>query len=128
MAGTERCVASLIGTATVIEETGWNLQIEPQRDGVYYTHKSTATAGDLKRDGETLVDEGRVSIPTTAPEEVTYDSFDGQQIAARRYTPDDEPIAGVVKPHGGPPAQHFNRLDLGAQSLVQAGFEVLDRG
>jgi dipeptidyl aminopeptidase/acylaminoacyl peptidase len=30
-----------------------------------------------------------------------------------------------VKAHGGPEAQHYNRLDMPTQALVHAGFEVL---
>ena len=113
------------GEVTTVEPSGFNTGLTPRADGVYYQHFSTETAGDLDRDGETVVPEGQVDIPTVAPEEVTYESFDGQEIAARLYTPAGEPVAGVVKPHGGPAAKHFNRLDLIAQTLVERGFQVL---
>ncbi len=110
---------------TTIEEIGLNMDIQSTVDSVWYIHQSPDTAGTLKRDGEPIVEEGAVDIPTVMPREVTYESFDGQTIAARLYTPDEEPVAGIVKPHGGPPSQHFTRLDLITQTLVQAGFEVL---
>lgn len=70
------------------------------------------------------VAEGEVDCPTAVPEKVTYSSANGTEIAARLYTPEVEPIAGMIKPHGGPPALHNNSLDAVAQALVQSGLEV----
>lgn len=56
---------------------------------------------------------------------MTYESVHGQEIAARLYTPDEEPVGGVVFIYGGPPTQAYNRLIPPTQTLVQAGFEVL---
>ena len=113
------------GEVTTIERTGMNMDVKCLDGTVYYKHWSPATAGDLRRNGETVIDEGRVDVQTVAPEEVTYESFDGTEIAARLYRPAGDPIGGVVKAHGGPEAQHYNRLDMATQALVHAGFEVL---
>lgn len=112
------------GEARTVERTGMNADVIVA-DEIYYVHRSPATAGSLRVDGETVVDEGSVDVQTVAPEEATYESFDGQEIAARLYRPAGDPVGGVIKAHGGPEAQHFNRLDLVTQSLVRAGFEVL---
>jgi len=113
------------GEVTTIERTGTNEDVTVHDGDVYYDHRSTTTAGDLRRNGTTLVDEGRVDARTVAPEEVRYESFDGQAIAARLYQPEESPIGGIVTVYGGPEAQHFNRLDPVTQILVHAGFEVL---
>lgn len=110
---------------TTIESTGLNMSVKWDGDGVSYIHQSPTTAGNLHKDGDTIVAEGQVDVPTVMPEEVTYESVDGQEISARLYTPRGDPKGGIVKPHGGPPAQHFTHLDLFAQTLVEAGFEVL---
>jgi hypothetical protein len=88
----------------------------------YDVHGNTV-ASDGAHD-PTLVVEGPVDFPTTAPEQVTYEPVDGQGIAVRLYTPDGEPVGGVVFIHGGPPTQAYNRLIPPTQTLVQAGFEV----
>lgn len=108
-----------------LESTGFHWYREPTEDGVYYANYSPTEAGDLKKDGETLVVEEAVDFPTTSPEQVTYESVDGQEIAARLYSPDEEPVGGVVYIHGGPPTQAYNRLTPSTQALVQSGFEVL---
>jgi len=113
------------GEVTTTERTGMNMDVKCLDGAVYYKHWSPATAGDLRRNGETVVDEGWVDVQTVAPEEVTYASFDGTEIAARLYRPAGDPIGGIVKAHGGPEAQHYNRLDIATQALVRAGFEVL---
>ncbi|MFC6942624.1 S9 family peptidase [Salinirubellus sp. GCM10025818] len=113
------------GEVTTIERTGMNMDVKCLDGAVYYKHWSPATAGDLRRNGETVVDEGWVDVQTVAPDEVTYESFDGTEIAARLYRPAGDPIGGIVKAHGGPEAQHYNRLDIATQALVHAGFEVL---
>jgi len=119
------------GDVTAVERTGMNVDVKAVDGEVYYEHTSPATAGDLRREGEgdrigeTVVGEGQVDVETVAPEEVTYESFDGQQIAARLYRPAGDPVCGLVKAHGGPEAQHYNRLDAVTQTLVHAGFEVL---
>ena len=119
------------GDVRTVERTGMNMDVEAVGGDLYYKHWSPATAGDLRREGEgeangeTVVNEGQVDVQTVAPEEVTYESFDGQQVAARLYRPAGEPVAGLVKAHGGPEAQHYNRLDMVTQTLVHAGFEVL---
>jgi dipeptidyl aminopeptidase/acylaminoacyl peptidase len=113
------------GEVTTVERTGMNADVKCLGGSVYYNHWSPATAGDLRRDGETVLDEGWVDVQTFAPEEVTYESFDGTGIAARLYRPFGDPVGGIVKAHGGPEAQHYNRLDVGTQALVRAGFEVL---
>jgi len=64
-------------------------------------------------------------VRTVAPDEITYESFDGQAIAARLDSPAGEPLCGNLNAHGGPEAQHYNRLDMVTQTLVHAGFEVL---
>jgi dipeptidyl aminopeptidase/acylaminoacyl peptidase len=113
------------GEVTTIERTGMNTDLQSIDGDVSYTHRSPATAGDIRRNGTTVVEEGRVDVQTVAPEEVTYESFDGQEIAARLYRPAGDPVGGLVKAHGGPEAQHYNRLDMVTQALVHAGFEVL---
>lgn len=118
------CVLSK-GEVSSIERTGMNMDVKAIDGGVYYKHWSPATAGDLRQDGTTAVDEGQVNVQTVAPQEVTYESFDGQNIAARLYEPEGEPLGGIVKAHGGPEAQHYNRLDMVTQTLVHAGFEVI---
>ncbi|UHQ96136.1 S9 family peptidase [Natrinema halophilum] len=118
------CVLS-DGDVTTVERTGMNMDLKSIDGDVYYKHWSPATAGDLRRDGATVVEEGQVDVQTVFPEEITYESFDGREIAARLYRPEDEPLGGVVKVHGGPEAQHYNRLDIVTQTLVRAGFEVL---
>ncbi|QIO25090.1 prolyl oligopeptidase family serine peptidase [Haloarcula sp. JP-L23] len=118
------CVLS-DGDVTTVEQTGMNMDVKAIDGDIYYKHWSPATAGDLRRDGTTVVKEGRVDVQTVVPDEVTYESFDGRDIAARLYTPEDEPHAAIIKAHGGPEAQHYNRLDMVTQTLVHAGFEVL---
>ncbi len=113
------------GAVEVIEPSGLNDDVRPRGDALYYVHEDARTVGDLYRDGERLVAEGAVDVPTVAPTEVTYESSDGREIAARLYTPDREPVGGVVEVHGGPAAQHFTDLDPTVQSLVRAGFEVI---
>ncbi|MEA5386451.1 prolyl oligopeptidase family serine peptidase [Haloarculaceae archaeon H-GB11] len=113
------------GEVTTVENTGMNMDVKAIDGDVFYKHWSPATAGDLRRNGTTVVDDGWVEAQTVAPEEVTYESFDGRAIAARLYRPDGEPLGGIVKAHGGPEAQHYNRLDIVTQTLVHAGFEVL---
>jgi len=113
------------GEATTIERTGMNTDVQVFDGDVYYKHWSPATAGDVRREDTTVVEEGWVDVQTVAPEEITYESFDGQEIAARLYRPAGDPIGGLVKAHGGPEAQHYNRLDMITQTLVHAGFEVL---
>jgi dipeptidyl aminopeptidase/acylaminoacyl peptidase len=113
------------GDVSVVESTGLNMNMQAIDGDVYYWHTGPGTAGDVRRNGETLVAEGAVDVGTTAPDEVLYESFDGTEIAARHYTPDGEPVAGVVKAHGGPESQHYNQIDLITQALVDAGFEVL---
>jgi dipeptidyl aminopeptidase/acylaminoacyl peptidase len=113
------------GEVSIIEGSGMNMDVKAIDGDIYYKHWSPATAGDLRRDGTTVVEEGQVDVQTVAPEEVTYESFDGQGIAARLYRPEGEPLGGIVKAHGGPEAQHYNRLDMVTQTLVHAGFEVL---
>jgi dipeptidyl aminopeptidase/acylaminoacyl peptidase len=113
------------GEVTTVERTGMNTDVTCRDGTVYYTHRSSATAGDLRRDGEPVIAEGSVDVRTVAPEEITYESFDGTEIAARLYRPAGDPVGGVVNAHGGPEAQHYNRLDLATQALVHAGFEVL---
>jgi dipeptidyl aminopeptidase/acylaminoacyl peptidase len=117
------------GDVTAVERTGMNMDVKTTDGEVYYKHWSPATAGDLRRKGErhgeTVVDAGQVDVQTVAPEEVTYESFDGQEVAARLYRPAGDPVGGLVKAHGGPEAQHYNRLDMVTQTLVHAGFEVL---
>lgn len=113
------------GDVTIVEPTGLNMELRAIDGDAYYWHTSPATAGDLRRNGETVVADGQVDIPTVAPEELTYESFDGTEIAARHYSPESEPIAGVVNAHGGPEGQHYNQIDYLTQTLVQAGFEVL---
>lgn len=113
------------GEVTTVERTGMNVNVTCLDGAAYYEHRSPATAGDLRRGGETVVDEGSVDVRTVAPEEVTYESYDGTEIAARLYRPAGDPIGGIVKAHGGPEAQHYNRLDTPTQALVRAGFKVL---
>jgi dipeptidyl aminopeptidase/acylaminoacyl peptidase len=113
------------GDVSVVEPTGLNMNLRTLGGDVYYWHTSPPTAGDIRRDGETVVADGQVDVETVAPEEVTYESFDGVEIAARHYSPDSDPIGGVVKAHGGPEAQHYNQIDFVTQALVRAGFEVL---
>ncbi|MFB6229004.1 MAG: alpha/beta hydrolase family protein [Halobacteriales archaeon] len=113
------------GEASTIERTGMNTDVQIIDGDVYYKHWSPATAGDVCRNETTVVEEGWVDVQTVAPEEVTYESFDGQEIAARLYRPEGDPIGGLVKGHGGPEAQHYNRSDMVTQTLVHAGFEVL---
>jgi len=113
------------GEVETIESVGAHMYREPTENGVYYANYSPTEAGDLKKNGETVVVESDIDFPTTAPEEVSYQSGDGQEISARLYTPNKEPVGGIVNIHGGPPAQHYNRLDPTTQTLVQSGFEVL---
>jgi len=113
------------GEVTTIERTGMSMNVKAVDGDVYYNHSSPAAAGALRRNGTTLVDEGRVEVRTVTPEEISYESFDGQAIAGRLYRPAEEPIGAIVKAHGGPEAQHYNRLDTVTQALVHAGFEVL---
>jgi len=113
------------GEVTTIERTGMNTDVQSIDGDVYYKHWSPATAGDVRRNETTVVEEGRVDVQTVAPEEVTYESFDGQEIAARLYRPAGDPVGGLVKAHGGPEAQHYNRLDMVTQTLIHAGFEIL---
>ena len=113
------------GEVTTVERSGRNDAAQIHDGTVHYVHRDTGTVGDLYRDGDPLVREGSVDVLTVAPEEVTYESADGRDVAARLYTPDGDPIGGVVKVHGGPAAQHFADLDPVVQSLVRAGFEVI---
>lgn len=113
------------GAVTTVEPTGMSMDVKAIGSDVYYKHWRPTTAGDLRRDGTTIVEEGQIDVQTIAPAEVTYESFDGKQIAARLYRPEGEPLGGIVKAHGGPEAQHYNRLDIVTQTLVHAGFEVL---
>lgn len=110
---------------STIEEGGLNSSLNPRNGAIYYTHQSAATAGDVYRDGEPVVEEGVTGAETVEPREVTYRSFDDRDVSARLYTPDEAPVGAVVQVHGGPPAQHFDTLDPLTQSLVEAGFEVL---
>jgi len=118
------CVLSE-GEVTSFERIGMNIDVKAIDGDVYYKHSSPATTGDLRRNGTTLVEESRVDVRTVVPEDISYESFDGQAISARLYKPAEEPIGGIVKAHGGPEAQHYNRLDMVTQTLVHAGFEVL---
>ena len=124
--GGDRRVCRLAdGEVTTVERTGMNVDLTCLDGDVYYKDWSPATAGALRRNGATVVDEGWVDVQTVAPEEVSYESFDGTDIAARLYRPEGDPVGGVVQAHGGPEAQHYNRLDVATQALVRAGFEVL---
>jgi dipeptidyl aminopeptidase/acylaminoacyl peptidase len=113
------------GRVTTIEQTGMNMGLTCRDGSVYYKHWSPSTAGELRRDGATTVDEGRINVRTVTPEEISYESFDGTAIAARLYEPEGDPVGGVVKAHGGPESRHYSRLDMSTQALVRAGFEVL---
>jgi len=124
--GGDRTLCSLSGgEVTTLERTGMNTDVKFLDGAVYYKHWSPASAGEVRREGTAVVDEGRVDVGTVAPEESSYESFDGTEIAARLYRPAGDPVGGVVKAHGGPEAQHYNRLDIPTQALVHAGFEVL---
>lgn len=113
------------GDAETVHEAGMNGLAKPADDGPYYVHHGPDTAGDLYRDGEAVVEEGRVDVPTTAPDRVRYESFDGLEIPSLHYRPDGEPRGAVVKAHGGPEGEHRNVLDPATQTLVTRGFEVL---
>ena len=124
--GGDRRVCRLVdGHATTVERTGMNMDLRCRDDSNYYKHWSTSTAGELRRDGATVVEEGRIDVPTVSPEEISYESFDETEIAARLYEPAGDPVGGIVKAHGGPESQHYSRLDIPTQALVRAGFEVL---
>lgn len=113
------------GDVSIVDSTGLNMNMRALDGDIYYWHTSPPTAGDIRRNGETIVGEGQVDVQTVSPEEITYDSLDGTEIAARHYRPDSEPIAAVVNVHGGPENQHYNQIDMVSQLLVHAGFEVL---
>ncbi|WP_284010892.1 S9 family peptidase [Haloarcula pelagica] len=113
------------GAVTTVESSGMNVDVKTIDGDVYYRHSNSATDGDLHRDGDPVVTVGQVDGPTVSPEDVTYESFDGTEIAARLYMPDCAPVGGIVKAHGGPEAQAYNPLDLTTQALAHAGFEVL---
>ncbi|WP_161569346.1 S9 family peptidase [Halapricum salinum] len=110
---------------TTLEDHGMNIDLTATADGVSYVHLCTATAGDIRRNGAVLREDEQVTFPTATPQEVTYDTRDGVEIAARLYTPAEQADAAIVFPHGGPPAQHYNWLNPVPQALVYAGFEVL---
>lgn len=112
-------------TPTTVSGTGVNGGVEVADDGVYYRHTDTTTAGEIRRDGETVVDEGSVNLETVAPEKVSYASFDDRQIPALLYAPGGDSTRGIVLAHGGPEGQHLNSLNPVTQALVQAGFTVL---
>lgn len=114
------------GDIETIEQAGLNSELTVSDGALYYKHIDTGTIGDIHRDGELVVTEGRVTLPTVAPEKLQYESFDGTEIPALLFTPADrEAKAAVVRAHGGPESQHFNRLHPIDQTLVRNGYAIL---
>jgi dipeptidyl aminopeptidase/acylaminoacyl peptidase len=64
--------------------------------------------------------------PHVAPEEVGYVSFDGLEIPAFLFRPDDadpqRPAAAIVCPHGGPTSAYRDAHDPRAQYFVAKGY------
>ncbi|HSM55645.1 MAG TPA: S9 family peptidase [Candidatus Sulfomarinibacteraceae bacterium] len=59
------------------------------------------------------------------PERVSYRSYDGLEIPAFLYRPQEPNGAVVVYPHGGPSAQYLFEWDILAQYLVAKGYTYL---
>lgn len=113
------------GTVETLSDTGLATNLQSVGDSHYYVRRDAQSQGDVYRDGELRIVEGRVDVPTTGAEKVEYESFDGRSIPALRYRPEGEPRGAVVRAHGGPEAQHFNTLAPTTQALVRQGFDVL---
>ncbi|MEN3284893.1 MAG: hypothetical protein V7607_6033 [Solirubrobacteraceae bacterium] len=67
--------------------------------------------------------------PYVAPEEVTYESFDGLEIPAFLFRPPgasaEHPAPAVVYPHGGPTSAYIDDWDGHAQYLIAKGYAWL---
>jgi dipeptidyl aminopeptidase/acylaminoacyl peptidase len=114
------------GTLETVESTGLNLGLEASETGVFYQHLDTNTVGDIHRDGEQVLAEGQVDLQTVAPEKCHYQSFDGTEIPALLFSPEDAPAdTAIVRAHGGPEGQHFNSLNSVDQTLVREGHAIL---
>lgn len=112
-------------TVETVEETGNNWPPVYADGALYYSHHDASTAGSIHCGGERVVDDGRPQVQTVEPTVVTYDSFDGLSVSALRYEPDCEPRGAIIQAHGGPEFKQVNNLNMTAQTLTHAGFEVL---
>ncbi len=88
---------------------------------------------DLESDSSDVIlpaEHGTIDPSAFVPSEhVTYTSFDGLEIPALLYAPQDidegERLPALVHVHGGPTGQFFRTFDVFAQFLVDSGFVVL---
>jgi dipeptidyl aminopeptidase/acylaminoacyl peptidase len=59
------------------------------------------------------------------PEQVSYTSYDGLEIPAFLYRPENPNGAAIVYPHGGPSSQYTYEWDIFAQYLLAKGYTYL---
>ena len=112
-------------TVETVDGTGTNWPPLHADGALYYKHQDATTSGAIHSCGAVVVDEGSSQVRTVEPTVVTYNSFDGRSVSALRYTPDDEARGAIVRAHGGPEFKQVNNLNMIAQVLTTAGFEVL---
>lgn len=66
------------------------------------------------------------AVPHVPPDEVTYRSFDGQEIHGFLFRPEgasaEHPVAAIVYPHGGPTDASLDEWDGVAQYFVDRGY------
>lgn len=62
------------------------------------------------------------TIKQVVPERVTYPSFDGLEIPAFLYCPENPNGAAIVYPHGGPTSAYVLEWDVWAQYFVAKGY------
>ncbi|MDQ2983654.1 MAG: S9 family peptidase [Actinomycetota bacterium] len=69
------------------------------------------------------------SAPHVAPEDVSYQSFDGLEIPAFLFRPPsasaESPAPAIVYPHGGPTSAYLDEWDGHAQYLLDKGYAWL---
>jgi dipeptidyl aminopeptidase/acylaminoacyl peptidase len=115
---------------------GGDYRWTPDSRHLVYSHSGPTEAGSIwiaaREGGEprclysTLpgeIDRGDLVRPSL----VHYPSFDGLQISAFLYRPQDAQGAGpaIVLPHGGPTGQTMNSFDPMVQYLVSRGYTVI---
>lgn len=102
-------------------------------DAPVYIRMDYRSAGDAWVGETKRTDVGTCQEATCNPTTVTYESFDGTSIASLCYSPtepDGDVPSGtgdsaIVYAHGGVGTRNEERLAIGEQALVDAGFTVL---
>lgn len=84
---------------------------------------------DVESSVITLLSRSTPPVVTTLkqvqPERITYPSFDGMEIPAFLFKPENPNGAAIVYPHGGPTAQYGLDWDYVAQHFVAKGYTWL---